>query len=266
MRRILATAAALLLVGGASSSKAEPVGFVAVANGDVQLQQGNAWQAASRDAEVSIGDVIRTGTDSSAKIVLVDDTLLQVDEDTEFRIETWHVGQAATREVSIVRQAHGRLRATVGDAFGGTTRMEVHIPTAAIGIKGTDFETVEGPTWEACLLSGGIRVANHYGAATPAPGQCVYAYPDRAPGDAHPNPRTPLEVSEGGATPPVLSKDFAEPIQTEVGAPGEPGSGEQPQVGPGKSPVGDPYDSTTGNASEDELGVQNIPEPQPNLD
>jgi len=267
MRRILATAAATALLAGGAPASAEPVGFVAVSNGDVQLQQGGVWQAASRDGEVSIGDAIRTGTDSSAKIVLVDDTLLQIDEETELRIETFHVGDAATRDVSIVRQARGRLRTTVGDAFGGTTKLEVHIPTAAIGIKGTDFEVVEGTYWEACLLSGGIRVSNGYGAAEPAPGECLYAYPDRAPGDPHPNPRVPLEVSEAGAPgkPPLRATDFHEPIQVQVAAPPAVDPQQPPHAGvdPANPPpaVVDPYDSTTGDASEDELPTFDVPEP-----
>jgi len=117
MRRILPMAAAAALLAGATPARAaEPVGFVAVANGDVDVQQGGAWQAATRDAQVAIGDAIRTGANASAKIVLVDDTLLQIDEETELRIETWQLGDAATKNVSLVRQARGRLRATVGGA------------------------------------------------------------------------------------------------------------------------------------------------------
>jgi len=212
-------AAATLLAGGAPVRAAEPVGFIAVANGDVDVQQGGAWQAATRDAQVAIGDAIRTGAGASAKIVLVDDTLLQIDEETELRIETWHVGDAATRDVSIVRQARGRLRTTVGDAFGGSTNLEVHIPTAAIGIKGTDFEVIEGDLWEACLLSGGIEVRNGFGAYAPRPGECVYAYGDRAPGDPHPNPREPLAVEGDPAGPQRSDRDLLEPIQRDVASP-----------------------------------------------
>jgi len=267
-------AAATLLAGGAPVRAAEPVGFVAVANGDVDVQQGGAWQAATRDAQVAIGDAIRTGAGASAKIVLVDDTLLQIDEETELRIETWHVGDAATKDVSLVRQARGRLRATVGDAFGGSTRLEVHIPSAAIGIKGTDFEVVEGPVWEACLLSGGIHVTNTHGAASPAPGECLFAYADRAPGDPHPNPRIPLEVDDGGTgrKRPLATTDFTEPLQLQVAAPPElEATVEDPPqavIPPADRPqvVLDPYDSTTGDASEDELEVFEIPDPIQNDD
>jgi hypothetical protein len=246
MRRILAWAAAAACIGGGAA--AEPVGFIAVANGDVSLREGGTWQAAKRDGEVEIGDAIRTGTGASAKIVLVDDSLLQIDEETEIQIETWHVGDAATKETSIVRQARGRLRTTVGDAFGASTRVEVHIPTAAIGIKGTDFETVQGAIWEVCLLSGAIVVSNQFGQASPGEKQCVYAYGDKAPGDPHPNPRTPLDVQDGepGGSD-VADSDFEEKISVQVGA--EPPGG---PAGP-LPPPDNPWDGLSGENREDEL-------------
>ena len=258
MRRIFALAAAAALLGGAQEAASEPVGFVAVSNGDVKVQQAGAWKAAERDGGVEIGDTIRTGSGASAKIVLVDDTLLQIDEETELRIETWHIGDAATKEISLVRQVRGRLRATVGDAFGGSTKMEVHIPTAAIGIKGTDFEVISDSLWEACLHSGGIDVSNAFGSASPKPGECVYAYGDKAPGDPHPNSRQPLAVEDDEPGDPNLAhKDFSQPIQVDVGS-GPPGPG-----GPGQPDGDGPYGVGSGENDEDELQQFEAPELEP---
>ena len=245
MRATPALSPALMLALAASlwtptAASAEPIGFIATAQGDVQLERGGtgSWQAAQRDAGVEIGDTLRTGADARVKIVLVDDTLLQIDEETELRIESWHVGAAATRERSIVRQARGRLRATVGDAFGGSTLLEIHTPTAAVGVKGTDFEVVKATLWEACLLSGEIVVSNGFGSASPAAGQCVYAYGDKAPGDPFPNPRAPLTVENG--PPAVAEGDFEEPALPSVAGP-PPGGG------------GPPNGDDTGQNREDEL-------------
>jgi hypothetical protein len=256
MRRILAWAALAVWAGVGGSAAAEPVGFIAVANGDVSLREGGAWHAAARDGEVEIGDAIRTGTGASAKVVLVDDSLLQIDEESEIQIETWHVGDAATKETSIVRQARGRLRTTVGDAFGGSTRLEVHIPTAAIGIKGTDFETVQGTIWEVCLLSGAIVVSNQFGQASPGEKQCVYAYGDKAPGDAHPNPRTPLDVPDGApGGDPVADSDFEEKVSVQVGA-------EPPGPGDPVPPPDNPWDGLSDQNREDELEPEyELPDP-----
>jgi hypothetical protein len=227
--RVLLPALALVLGPWAAyDASAEPIGFLAAARGDVQIERLGtaAWQAARLDGEIEIGDTLRTGPDANAKILLVDDTLLQIDEETELQIESWHVGSAATREPSIVRQVRGRLRATVGDAFGGSTRLEVHTPTAAVGVKGTDFEVVKATLWEACLISGGIVVSNAFGSASPAPGQCVYAYGDKAPGDAFPNPRAPLSVE--GRGPAVADSDFEEAVRPDVAAGGTAPDGDLP--------------------------------------
>ncbi len=252
-RNSLATsliAAAALGLSGLASAK--DIGFLAAANGDVQIDNGTGvFAAAQRDGSVAIGDRIRTGLDSSAKIVLTDDTLLQIDEDTELRIETFHVGAAATKEVSILRQVRGRLRATVGDAFGGSTKIEVHTPTAAVGVKGTDFEVRKGSTsgeWEACLISGGIVVKNEYGTAEPRPGFCVVAYGDKAPGDPFRNPADPFQAGNGD--------DFDQPLDDDVAGGGDSSSttGNDP-TDPGNDP-GEPYD-------DDELEDPFIPEFDP---
>jgi hypothetical protein len=231
MRATPALSLALALYLWAPAAWAEPIGFIAATHGDVRIERGGAgsWQAARHDGEVEIGDTLRTAADSRVKIVLVDDTLLQLDEETELRIESWHVGAAATRERSIVRQARGRLRATVGEAFGGSTLLEVHTPTAAVGVKGTDFEVVKATLWEACLLSGAIVVSNGFGSASPAPGQCVYAYEDKAPGDPFANPRAPLSVEN--SPPPVAVGDFAEPIRPQVAGPPPADGGAAPPNG-----------------------------------
>ncbi|NNL67383.1 MAG: FecR domain-containing protein [Myxococcales bacterium] len=235
-----------VLLAFAPAALAEDVGFVASTIGDVQIDRGDdgSWQAARRDSGLAIGDRIRTALGASAKIVLVDDTLLQIDEDTDLLLESFHVGAAATQERSILRQTRGRLRATVGDAFGGSTRIEVHTPTAAIGVKGTDFEVVKAALWEACLLSGGIDVTNPYGAAAPRPGYCVYAYGDKAPGDEFPNPRDPLSV--GDST--TADSDFEEKIRRDVA-----GDGPNPLAGI------DPDDSGENREDEYETGPDSPP-------
>jgi ferric-dicitrate binding protein FerR (iron transport regulator) len=204
MRRIMLLTGVLALVSAPAS--AEPVGFFASLEGDVQVAKPVAagalsWEAARQDGSVEIGDRVKTGLDSTAKLVLVDDTMLHIDEDTELEIETFHVGAAATRERSIVRQTRGRLRTLVGDAFGGETRIEIHTPTAVVGVKGTDFETrddsLPGRTrYRYCLHSGAISVSNAAGSASPRPGQCLWVSEGRKPGPTFANPDPPFEAPD----------------------------------------------------------------------
>jgi len=207
------------VLGVAVAASAEPVGFFASLVGEVQVATPLApgvysWHAAARDGEVRIGDLVKTGPDAAARIVLVDDTLLHVDEDTELEIETFHVGAAATKERSVVRHTRGRLRTLVGDAFGGETRLEIHTPTAVVGVKGTDFETrdisLPGRTrFRMCLHGGAISVSNGMGGASPRPGHCVLAEQGRPPSAEFPNPDVPFEAPQ--ADPPVAD-EFTHPV------------------------------------------------------
>ena len=130
----------------ALSGSAEPVGFVAGVEGHVEtLRAGQlSWQAAQIDQDIEIGDTVRTGLDSAIKVVLVDDTTLSLGEDTELVIDSFVVGADATREPSILRQLKGQIRTRVGEAFGGTTRVEMHTPTAIMCVKGTAFTSRVG--------------------------------------------------------------------------------------------------------------------------
>ncbi len=200
-------------IAAPGAAAADPVGFVASLEGEVRVSSDDlSWQAARQDSPIAIGDRIQTAEGAKALILLVDDTLLHVDEDTELRVESFHVGAAATREKSILRQTRGRLRTVVGDAFGGPTRIEVHTPTAVVGIKGTDFETSDASLagrsrWRCCLHAGGIDVDNGLGVASPRPGHCVHVTKDRAPGPEFPNPLEPLRGPERAAVP---GEDFEE--------------------------------------------------------
>jgi len=217
VRRFITLLCILGFTGPASA--AEPVGFFASLEGKVEMATPLAvgaysWHAAQRDGGVQVGDRVKTGLGASAKIVLVDDTLLHVDEDTELEIQTFHIGAAATKERSIVRHTRGRLRTLVGDAFGGETRLEIHTPTAVVGVKGTDFETRDASLpgrdrWRMCLHTGAISVSNSMGGASPRPGHCVFAEMGRPPSREFPNPDVPFEAPD---TKQPKEGDFSEPV------------------------------------------------------
>ncbi len=192
----LALAAFCLLPGAAA---AEPVGFLAVTEGDVEIRSGGAasWSAATRDSEIELGDVVRTGRDSLAKLVLVDDTVITLDEETELEVDELVVGSAATRQASRVNLLSGHVRTRVGQAFGGTTRLEMHTPTAVIGVKGTEWvawvlDDVGEIYTFICVLAGEVDVAsndpNVSGVYEPAIGTCTKILPKASPEPAEIRP------------------------------------------------------------------------------
>ncbi len=212
----------LLVLGAAGASAAgEPIGFVAAVHGQVDRLTAAAtvWRAAAVDDPVWAGDTLRTGMNSTAKIVLVDDTTLGLGEDTELAIDNLVIGPEALSEPSILRQLRGQIRTRVGEAFGGTTRIEIHTPTAIMGVKGTEGTTrVDGRAgagdgWPAEMAEpgdddeistlvrnweGGITAALLNGVHLPVPpGKCRVVYRDRIgePADC-PDDFVPIVIPE----------------------------------------------------------------------
>jgi ferric-dicitrate binding protein FerR (iron transport regulator) len=186
-RTLAALTAALLLAGPAL---AEPVGFLAEAEGTVELKSGGAgsFAAAAQDSDVSIGDTIRTGRDSGAKLVLVDDTIITIDEETELVIDKYVVGPSAATEPSKLDLLAGHMRTRVGEAFGGPTRLQVHTPTAVIGVKGTEFyvwSILDPLTTYTCVISGIVTVESNEpdlsGTYEPPVGGCARVLPHARP-------------------------------------------------------------------------------------
>jgi hypothetical protein len=225
-------AAVLLPIGQAS---AEPVGFVAAFQGSVEIQATGAssWEAATIDRDVEIGDSVRTGPGAAIKIILSDETILSIGEETDLVIDSYIVGAAATRDPSVLKLLRGRARVLVGEAFGGPTRVEMHTPTAVIGVKGTEFETyvIEDPItgiWTlVCDVDGHIFVRaldpTDKRVVEPRPGLCTQVFEDQPPSDEIPRPagfppvQTPATQPAPGTAETVL-----------FGSPGV-GQGQQPK-------------------------------------
>jgi len=160
---------------------AAPVGFVTTLEGIAQVQRENAttWETAAIDGSVSVGDSIRTERNSLVKVLLVDDTILTIAEDSEVFIDRMIVGDLATQERSILREMRGQVRAQVGQAFGGTTRLEIHTPTAIVGVRGSTMNVkvkrrrgARGWVTVAAIQEGtGFACAKKSGAKKP--GDCI---------------------------------------------------------------------------------------------
>jgi hypothetical protein len=242
---IIALAASLLISGGAW---AQTVGFVAGTQGDVEIRADGAtsWAASSIDQNVSVGDTIRTGPDSAVKILLADETILTLGEDTELKIDEYVIGDAATRDPSALELLRGKARVFVGEAFGGPTRVEMYTPTAVIGVKGTGFEAyiTEDPRkgkWTlVCHLDGGIFVRSRDESTDPRvvipkDGLCSQVFQDHAPSDLVPRPSgfAPIQAPAGPSGP--VTAGLTDQGVVEPPAVGPGGSG--PGPGPGNTPA-----------------------------
>ena len=116
-------------------------GFVKSVRGNVQLLSaaGTARTAAAGDA-LAVVDRIVTGPDSSASVVLRDDTTLVVGPSSRLDLKEYHF-DATTHDgsilVSLLRGSLRMITGLIGKAHPDAIRVETQ--TATIGIRGTDF-------------------------------------------------------------------------------------------------------------------------------
>lgn len=123
----------------------EPVGSVREVVGDVAIHR---WErevlTAAPGMAAFAGDRIITGADARATVLLVSDSRLELGPDTELAVDDYTGTDADPGGPSIFRMAFGVVRAFVQSATGGPAPMEIHTPTAVVGVRGTTFDTAVG--------------------------------------------------------------------------------------------------------------------------
>ncbi len=131
-----------LPAASAAAAKADPqAGFVKSVRGNVQLLNGSgATRAAAPGDAIGAVDRIVTGPDSSAAVVLRDDTTLIVGPSSQLDLKEFHF-DGTTHEggmlVSLLRGSMRMITGLIGKTNPDAVRVETQ--TATIGIRGTDF-------------------------------------------------------------------------------------------------------------------------------
>ena len=212
----LCTCLALLLtLAVATPAAADPVGFVANVAGDGEVLPVGAptWERALIDRDVAVDDGLRTAERSALRVLLVDETLLTLGEATELVLDEFLVGAAAQTDASVLKMLKGRARAVISDAYG-PSNVELHTPTAVIGVKGTSYDVyIVGEGAQAftvvCTVTGHIFVRHVdpaiSGLVEPPVGRCVEVFQDRL-GDVIDRPSSlapvedPFPTIESGLT------------------------------------------------------------------
>lgn len=129
-------------VPAAAAAKADlQAGFVKSVRGSVQLLNGaGAARTASPGDALGAVDRIVTGPDSSASVVLRDDTTLVVGPSSRLDLKEFHF-DGTTRDggilLSLLRGSMRMITGLIGKTNPDAVRIETQ--TATIGIRGTDF-------------------------------------------------------------------------------------------------------------------------------
>lgn len=156
-RTLLRTAllAPVLVLAAAPARAQTPVATFAVVVGTVEVQRGGRgdWSASTVGSSVSTADSVRTAPDATAKLVFVDDVVLDVGAATELTIESYSAGRKGPRR-SQLHLAQGGMEAWVGGYSAEGARFEVETPTAVVRVQGTDFVVRYDPAEKATDVVG----------------------------------------------------------------------------------------------------------------
>ncbi len=214
-----------------------PVAVAVSVQGEVNARKGGAadWEPVRRKDAFCPGDAVRVMEQSRADLLLINETTLRLDQNTE-----------------IVFTAPERKKEFLLDVlFGGTYFMsrtprtfKVHTPFVNAGIEGTEFFIgVEKDRALLTVFEGRVAAANDRGEVVVTGGQSVVAEAGRAPvlrTEARPARRGPVDafLPRGGCDPsrrPVrLAGPCRKPSRRRQGRRGQCGDRRGPENGAGQ--------------------------------
>jgi hypothetical protein len=124
----------------------------------VDLLKGGKLPAVSATMQggVEPGDVIRTKTRTKAQLTMVDDSVITLAPESRLAIADYQYNPAHQERRAVVRLFRGLVHTVVNRIIKTEEPdflMETH--TAVIGVRGTNFYTLVGPSFTATYLANG---------------------------------------------------------------------------------------------------------------
>lgn len=135
------------------SSAQQNIGSTAVAHNDVSRELTGATGPLNVGDPVFRDEVVRTGTESTAKVIFLDSTNLAVGPISRVLLDRFVYDETKTAQSMAIKLTKGVFRFTTGvldkNAYSVTT------PTAAIGVRGTVLDiSVGGDRTKVTLVEG----------------------------------------------------------------------------------------------------------------
>jgi tetratricopeptide (TPR) repeat protein len=155
----------------------DPAGRFASIEGRVQIRGDNqeAWRAAKPVDRLCKGDSIRVGEKSRAAVVLVNEAVLRLDQNTTMRL----VNISGKREDrSLIEVARGAIKSFIRKP----RLLQVNTPYLNGSVEGTEFQvSVAENAASILVLEGRILASNDQGKVTINPGEIAEAQAGVAP-------------------------------------------------------------------------------------
>ncbi len=125
------------------------------------LRKGKTeWTAAEKDMPLNEGDMVRSGSDSKAVVLLANTNIVAVEQNTELDLKTL---QKSRKAGTLIRasMSKGQLWSNVGGLKKRPSRFYVQTPTAVTGVRGTVFTVEilpEDSTTKVAVVEGSVQV------------------------------------------------------------------------------------------------------------
>ena len=175
---LLALLSLLIVVvqaGTASAQNCQAVGQLYSLDGQVEVQRSGVWTPAALNQSLCERDAVRTGSLSRAAVMLINEAVLRIDQDT-----TVYLVDIATEE-----QQPSKLDLTTG-AFQSFSRrpraLEVNTPYLNAAVQGTEFVIrAEAGQTSLTVFEGTVAAGNRHGSVAITSGHSISASAGRAP-------------------------------------------------------------------------------------
>jgi tetratricopeptide (TPR) repeat protein len=181
VRIVLSCISFAMILAGTGAVAAEScqmvVGRLATAEGQVEVQRTGtpSWQTGVLGGDLCQGDTVRAGANSRATIVLVNQAVLRIDQNTAMRLDKI---SGVTTERSTLSLLKGAFQSFSRKPRG----FEVSTPYLNGSIEGTEFVfRVKDKASELTVLEGVVVASNDQGSVSVSGGESATAQQGQAP-------------------------------------------------------------------------------------
>lgn len=147
----------------ASFCLSSSVAFAAEVHGVLQVVKGDVTIKSAKDGSVSkakVGgkifpkDTIITGKEARAKIVMVDNNVINVSPETNLEIKNYEYAPEQGKKDVLLNVLYGKVRSKVEQKYEGSknSQFQIKTPTAVAGVRGTDFIAGFAPSTNASSI------------------------------------------------------------------------------------------------------------------
>ncbi len=158
-KRLLKHLLVLLLSAAAPVAYAANEGTAVGVDPDAKVQINSTDRILEVGADVSVGDLVVTGPSGLVQIVFDDDTRLVVGPRSSLLIETYLMATSNTAQQLTINALGGSFRFITGNS--PKPAYSILTPTAAIAVRGTEFDIVVEPgLTKVMLYEGALQICN----------------------------------------------------------------------------------------------------------